>query len=244
MTVRLKCVLRYDGSSYHGWQVQPNALTVQQVVGEAFFQLLGHPVDLTGCSRTDTGVHAREFVFHTDLSLSFPPQRLPVALQAFLPPSVRLISAQQVEDSFHARYSVRQKTYRYYISLSPVSDPFLYRRALHWPKRLNVADFCLGAGAFVGRRDFSSCMAAGSKITDPVRTVSACRAWQEGELLCLEITADGFLYNMVRIIVGTLLQYAGDGDKMDLGAVLEAKDRSRAGFTAPPDGLYLWKVEY
>ena len=242
--MRLKLVFSYDGTPYHGWQVQKNVVTVQGTIGDAFVRLLGRTVDLTGCSRTDTGVHARNFVCHTDVDLPFPPAKLPVVLNAFLPDSIALLSAQEVSEDFHARYSVKTKTYRYRIYPSPIRDPLRDKRVLFWHKPVDLARFEQGASLFVGKRDFSACMASGSKITDPVRTVTHCRGFQQGDELCLEISADGFLYNMVRIIVGTVLSYACGGGVEDIPAVLASGDRTRAGFTAPACGLYLWQVDY
>ncbi len=242
--MRVKLTLRYDGTCFHGWQVQKNAVTVQETLGEAFFSLLGKRVDLTGCSRTDAGVHARAFVCHTDLDVSMPLLKLPVALNCFLPHSVALLSAEKAPDDFHARYSVTTKTYRYYILPSPVRDPFRAKRVLFWNKPLDQERFCRLAPEFVGKHDFSAFMAAGSKITDPVRTVTDCRAFREGDCLCLEITADGFLYHMVRIIAGTLIFHSSGRPSEPICEILSSRDRGRAGFTAPPDGLYLWRVDY
>lgn len=242
--MRVKLTLRYDGSEFHGWQVQKNALTVQETLGKAFFSLLGKTVDLTGCSRTDAGVHARSFVCHTDLESSIPLNKLPVALNRLLPPGIALLSAQQAPDDFHARYSVKTKTYRYYIHPSPLRDPFRAKRVLFWNKPLDGEVFCRLAPQFVGKHDFSAFMASGSKITDPVRTVTDCRGFWDGDCLCLEITADGFLYHMVRIIAGTLIAHSGGRPGEPICDIIASRQRSRAGFTAPPDGLYLWRVDY
>ncbi len=242
--MRLKLTFSYDGTPYCGWQVQKTVPTVQGTVGEAFARLLGTSVDLTGCSRTDTGVHARNFVCHTDVSLPFSPSKLPVVLNSFLPPSIALLRAEEVAPDFHARYSVKTKTYRYRIYPSAVRDPLRNKRVLFWHKSVDFSRFEEGASHFIGKRDFSACMASGSKITDPVRTVTLCRGFRWDDELCLEIAADGFLYNMVRIIVGTLLSYACGGAVEDIDEVLLSRDRTRAGFTAPPEGLYLWQVDY
>ena len=218
--MRLKLTLRYDGTHFHGWQVQKNAVTVQKVLGDAFLSLLGFRPDLTGCSRTDTGVHAREFVCHSDMDPTIPLDKLPLALNRYLPKGVALTSAERVAEEFHARYSVKTKTYRYYILPSSVRDPLRADRVLFWPKPLKEDRFCLLAPDFAGKHDFSAFMAAGSKITDPVRTVTDCRAFREGDCLCLEITADGFLYHMVRIIVGTLLSLSSGSEGRSIAEII------------------------
>ena len=165
-----------------------------------------------------------------------------------LPPDVSVTAAAPVADDFHPRYTVLTKEYVYKILVSPVPDPFLYGRVWHYPKKLlpDAAERMDAAAAeLVGRQDFASFMAAGSKITDTVRTVSDCRVRRDGDLITLTIAADGFLYNMVRIIAGTLLLAgAGKLDRAGMRRIIDAKDRAAAGATAPPEGLYLNRVTY
>lgn len=241
--MRIKLTLTFDGSAFHGWQAQKNALSVQKTVSDALSSLFKTECGVTGCSRTDSGVHARRFVCHTDISRPFPVERIPAALNSMLPASVAALSAERVPDSFHARYSVKIKTYRYYILDRDQRSPLLEGRVCHWRRPLDENIFFDSCSLFEGKKDFASFMAAGSDITDTVRTVYSCRGFRDNGLLVLEIAADGFLYNMVRIIAGTLME-AASGRELDVADAIASRDRSKAGFTAPPQGLYLWSVEY
>ena len=243
MRVRIKLCLAYDGTSFHGWQVQDNAVTVQGTLLRALEKLYKKPVELHGCSRTDAGVHARSFICHMDVDTFIPLDKLPIALNCLLPETVSVISAETVKDDFHSRYDVKNKTYRYYIRHSQLRDPFRADKCLFWNRPLDHKRFIEGCRYFIGKKDFAAFMAAGSNIRDPVRTVFDCIAFENGEDLVFSVTADGFLYNMVRIMVGTLIKYSQDED-YNIPAVIASLDRTRAGFTAPPGGLYLWEVQY
>ena len=249
--MKLLLRLKFLGTDFCGWQFQPNARTVQKVLTDAARELLGADCRITGCSRTDSGVHANDFAATLECGdgvCTIPPERLPAAFAVKLPHDVSVLSATPVAADFHPRYDVLYKEYIYRILLSPVPDPFLCGRVWHYPKRLlpdaeERMNAC--AAALVGRQDFASFMAAGSKIEDTVRTVKYCTVRHEGDLLTLQIAADGFLYNMVRIIAGTLLLAgAGKLNADGMRKIIAAKDRAAAGATAPPDGLYLNKVVY
>ena len=249
--MRYKLTLRWRGTDYCGWQVQPGVATVCGTVQDAVEKLFGRRGELTGCSRTDSGVHANDFAAALELPLAdcpIPCARIPAAFAMRLPHDVSVTAAAPVADDFHPRYTVLTKEYVYKILVSPVPDPFLYGRVWHYPKKLlpdAAARMDAAAAALVGRHDFASFMAAGSKITDTVRTVSACRVQRAGDLIIMTIAADGFLYNMVRIIAGTLLLAgAGKLDATGMQRILEAKNRAAAGATAPPEGLYLSRVTY
>ncbi len=243
--------IKYLGSSFCGWQYQPNARTVQNTLTAAAEKLFGERCNITGCSRTDSGVHANDFCATVELSENanrIPLDRIPTAFSPFLPSDIAVISAKTVDDSFHPRYDVKYKEYIYKIHIGKVSDPFLYGRVWHYDRQLcDDASLRMNecASALVGKHDFASFMAAGSKIEDTVRTVKYCTVAQDGEIITVRIAADGFLYNMVRIITGTLvLAGAGRLDKDGMEKIVAAKDRAAAGRTAPPDGLYLNKVVY
>lgn len=243
--------IKYLGSDFCGWQYQPNARTVQGTLTEAAEKLFGEHCNITGCSRTDSGVHANGFAATVELSDAankIPVERIPTAFAPFLPDDVSVFSAEKVSDDFHPRYDVKYKEYIYRIYVGAYKDPFLFGRVWHYDRKLladaaSLMNEC--AAALVGKHDFASFMAAGSKIEDTVRCVKYCTVGQEGDIITVKIAADGFLYNMVRIIAGTLiLAGAGKLDKEGLAGIIEAKDRAAAGLTAPPDGLYLNKVVY
>lgn len=243
--MRVALTLIFDGTHFCGWQAQKNGQSVQETVCGAFFKLFGQRVAVTGCSRTDSGVHALAYVCHADLPTPFEAGRLPVALNFHLPASVRVKDARVVSDDFHARYSAQGKTYRYLIYNAPHFSPFYEKRAFWVSQPLDWGTMTEEASAFVGKKDFVSFMASGSSITDTVREVTSARVFPaEDALCCFEVTADGFLYNQVRIMAGTLIDRAlgrlGDA----VHTILEAKDRNLAGATAPACGLYLYRVHY
>ena len=249
--MKLLLRLKFLGTDFCGWQYQPNARTVQGTLTAAAREVFGTDCRITGCSRTDSGVHANDFAATLELPFAdcpIPCARIPAAFAMRLPPDVSVTAASPVADDFHPRYTVLTKEYVYRILVSPVPDPFLYGRVWHYPKKLlpDAAERMNAVAAeLVGRQDFASFMAAGSKITDTVRTVSDCRVQRTGDLITLTIAADGFLYNMVRIIAGTLLLAgAGKLDRVGMRRIIDAKDRAAAGATAPPEGLYLNRVTY
>ena len=245
------CTVAYVGTHFCGFQAQPKRRTVQGVLTESAESVFGCPVLVTGCSRTDSGVHAEEFFLTlepTDGVLRIPPENLPLAFRRYLPPDLALFSARLVEDGFHPRYDARWKEYHYKIHAVRVADPFLYQRVWHMPvpflpdalERMNEA-----ATHLVGTHDFSAFRSEGSPTRSPVRTVFACRVEREGNIYTVKIRGDGFLYNMVRIIAGTLVSVAtGQISPRRVKDILLAKKRPSAGPTAPPDGLSLCRVFY
>ncbi len=244
--MKLLIEISFLGTAYCGFQVQPNGISVQKTVQDAAEMLFG-PVSLTGCSRTDSGVHARSFICTVEGEGCgrIPPDRVPIALNTFLPPDIAAKSARIVDDSFHPRYSAKGKEYRYLILNSHIHDPFLEGRVYRYPGELDATLMDALAADFIGRHDFAAFMAAGSSVTDTVRTVSMCRVDREGELITFSVVADGFLYNMVRIMVGTLIDTSqGRLEDNSIRSIIASRDRRRAGFTAPPEGLYLWEVYY
>ena len=244
-TRNLLLQLRYDGTNYHGWQIQQNALSVQQVLQDALFPILGGPHELKGCSRTDTGVHADEYDVSVRTASQIPCDRLQAALNVRLPRDIAVRACRPVPDDFHARYSCIGKEYIYQIWNDPVRDPFLDRYVLHYPYPLDDALLHRCAQDYVGTHDFSAFCSAGGKKHDPVRTVRHFDVTRDGALLRMTVAADGFLYNMVRIMVGTLLRIAQGKIAPDaIPSILAGKDRSRAGLTAPACGLRLHRVFY
>lgn len=240
--------LKYDGRDFCGWQVQDGLRTVQAVFQETLWDVLKETVPIHGCSRTDSGVHANEFCVNFRTECAVPCDRLPLALNAKLPPDIAAFDCIQVPDDFHARYDCRGKQYRYLILNAPLRDPFLHARTLWYKYPLDAAFLDAQAQDYLGTHDFSAFCAANSDVKDKVRTVSQCnvrRLTDSPELLEFTVTADGFLYNMVRIMVGTLLQMAaGRLDRDTIPAILASGDRGKAGFTAAACGLYLNKVLY
>jgi len=240
--------LSYLGTAYHGFQVQDNAPTVQGVLTSVCRELFGNSAAVTGCSRTDSGVHARKYfcTLESDLPGFMPTEKIPLAINTRLPADIRVRSAREVGESFHARYSVKEKEYIYLIYDKRPEDPFLYGRVWNYGRELDVEKMDLAAKALVGKHDFSAFCAAGSGVKGThERTVSALDVERERECVKITVRADGFLYNMVRIIAGTLT-LAGKGELgfEDMRQILESKDRARAGMTAPPEGLCLNDVIY
>ena len=203
--------LAYKGTNYSGFQVQPNGVTVCAVVQDAMQSVFGTRPDVKGCSRTDAGVHARRFALNFHYDGRIPVQRIPLALNARLPMDVRALAAQQVPDDFHARYAAHAKTYHYRLRCSAVDDPFDYETCHRVNGPLDLTAMQAAAAHFVGRHDFLALCASGSSAAahgDTVRTITACTVQQDGELYTLSVTADGYLYNMVRILAGTVLAFA------------------------------------
>ena len=238
--------LSYDGAAYHGWQIQDNALTVQQVFQEALQKITGLTEDIKACSRTDTGVHAREFCVSLKTESPIAPERLLAALNHYLPEDVAVRSVEQVPLDFHARYSCKGKEYVYQIWNHPVRDPFLKGRALHYWYPIDEELLNRAAVHYLGAHDFSSfCTLDRREKGDLTRTVFTSKVERAGDLVNFTVAADGFLYNMVRIMVGTLLRVQqGKFTPEDIPGILEAKDRKSAGPTAPACGLYLNRVFY
>lgn len=238
--------ISYDGSRYHGWQVQENALAVQAVFQKALLAVTGKQEDIKACSRTDTGVHAREFCVSVKTESKIPPQRLPAALNRSLPPDIAVKACRPVPMEFHARYSCKGKEYTYEIWNHPVRDPFLESRALHYWYPIDEGLLDRAAKGYLGKHDFSSfCTLDRREQGDLTRTVTEAKVERRGDLVVFTVAADGFLYNMVRIMVGTLLRIQqGKFSPEDIPKIIEAKDRAAAGPTAPACGLYLNRVFY
>jgi len=242
---RILLTISYDGTAYHGWQVQPNAVTVQAVMCQALGQILKTKVSVTGTSRTDAGVHAREFTCHFDCEDNIPNQAFLRGLNSVLPPDIAVIDCKEVPLDFHARYNAKGKTYCYYIYNSNKKDPFRSRYAWQIERPLSVEKMNAFAEKIKGEHDFYAFSSSGSNVQETVRTISECFVTKSGDDIKITVTADGFLYNMVRIITGTAVAVSdGKIDVEDIADILNSKRRERAGITAPPQGLFLEKVHY
>lgn len=236
--------LEFDGTNYHGWQKQKNALTIQQVVEDVLKQIMKEDIDVIGCSRTDAGVHAYEYVCNFKCNNSIPANKIPYALNSILPDDIAILEAKEVNENFHSRYNTIKKTYCYKVLNRPFKSAFKGNYTYHWPYDLDIKGIIEASKCFIGKKDFKAFMASGSSVNNTIRNITNISIQIPYEdMLYIYITGDGFLYNMVRIIVGTLL-FVGNGklNKKELIDIIESKDRKRAGVTVPPQGLYLYKV--
>lgn len=238
--------IQYDGTDYCGWQRQPNERTVQGEVEKVLTKLCAMPIQIEGSGRTDGRVHAlgQRATFHGEFSI--PTGRIPFAGSNLLPPDIVITRAVEVPAGFHARFSAKGKKYTYRIVNSSQRDPFRRNYAYFVPGDLDEEAMKRGAEAIVGTHDFKCFQAAGQNPKmDTVRTVSSLELSRWGDTITLDVVGSGFLYNMVRIITGTLLDVGmGKIEARDMGRIIESKDRSKAGHTAPPQGLYLTEVYY
>lgn len=238
--------ISYDGRNYCGYQKQKNGVSVQEKLTEAASSLFGEGTKITGCSRTDSGVHAVAFKAMLESENAvINPEKLPRAMNAHLPSDISVRDASEADADFHPRYSVREKEYRYVICNASTRDPFTSGRAYFLPKKIDAVVMNEAAQLFVGTHDFRAFMASGSKIEDTVREIYSCSVIREGDTVTVSVRGNGFLYNMVRIIVGTLISVSeGKISKDEIAKIIESKDRKNAGPTAPAEGLYLYDVKY
>lgn len=242
---KLLITLSYDGTNYHGWQVQNNAVTVQQVFQDAVEKVTGLRSPVAGCSRTDAGVHANMFCLSMETEMNIPETNMVKALNAALPGDIAVKSVRQVPDDFHARYSCKGKEYIYRIYNGQERSPFEERYSLHYryPIDIDLLNSC--CCFFSGTHDFVGFSSSGRSVTDTVRTIKKLGFEQDKDIITFKIEADGFLYNMVRIIVGTFLSVAqGKTMREELGDIIASGERNRAGITVPPQGLFLNRVFY
>jgi tRNA pseudouridine38-40 synthase len=241
--------IKYLGTNFSGFQVQPDKRTVQGELCRAMNSVFGVPTKVTGCSRTDSGVHANEFCITVENEGgTVPPDKLPLAIARFLPEDISLLFAKECDRDFHPRYDAIGKEYLYRIYNSRVCDPFEYGRAWFLPRLIDDAGIDkmkAAASHLIGCHDFSAFMASGSDTEDTVRTVDYITVERREKIIEIKIHANGFLYNMVRIIVGTLTEVAhGRFSPDDVSEMLASCDRKNTGMTAPPEGLYLNRVDY
>ena len=241
----IKLFIQFDGTNYHGWQVQPNANTVQSEVSRAVSAVVGEDIKVIGCSRTDAGVHAKSYVCSFKTTSPIPEDKLPFAINAHLPSDIVCFCASEVPSDFHAIASTRRKRYIYKIENSRIPDPFLRNRVWNLKGTLDLQKMQEAASHFLGTHDFVAFSAAGAQVKSTVRTIFEISVTRDGDIITVNVSGDGFLYNMVRIITGTLVWVGlGKINPEDIPKIINSKKRENAGVTAPPDGLYLWEVEY
>ncbi len=237
--------LAFKGTRYHGFQVQKNALSVCEVFQNAAENILGVRGDVKGCSRTDAGVHANMYCLSVKLASSLPCSRLLAAFNHLLPKDIAVLDAAEVPPDFHARYSCVEKQYLYKIHNSRVKDPFSPELSYHFPRRLDAQALDAEAKAFLGEHDFRAFQSSGAKEGGTTRRITQCDVCREGDKVLFTVTGNGFLYNMARIMAGTLVYIAmGRIASGGIPQIILSGDRSRAGKTMPAQGLYLNKVSY
>jgi len=243
--INVKLTIQYDGTNYCGWQKQNNGISVQEEIENAIHRLTGERVDLIGSGRTDKGVHALGQVANFTTNSTIPPDRYKYALNSILPQDISIISSELVPDSFHSQYDAKGKIYKYTIYNREVRNPIYNRYAYHVPVKLNLNSMRKGAECFLGSHDFKAFMASGSSAKSTIRNIRSISLDKKDDFIFLTIEGNGFLYNMVRIIVGTLVE-VGLGKKQwqSIPHIIESKDRKMAGHTAPAQGLCLEKVYY
>lgn len=243
---RYKLLVAYDGFAYSGWQVQPGFKTIQGEMERCFREFARDKVIVHGSGRTDRGVHAREQSAHVDLPFAVAPQQVMRALNARLPPDIRLLNVRRAPPGFHARRSAASKEYRYLIWNAPVMSPFLYRYRMHIRGRLDVGAMRKAARFLVGRRDFAALTANPRRsVESTVRTITRLAVSRRGREVAIAVRSDGFLYRMVRSIAGLLIRVGlGDLQPGEAQKILERRERTAVVPTAPPHGLFLWKVYY
>jgi len=237
--------LAYDGTNYHGWQVQKTDVSVAGTVEKALTQICKEPVKVVGCGRTDAGVHALRYCANFKTDCAIPIDRVPLALNTHLPFDIAASAAVEAPEDFNAILSCEKKEYVYKIVNTRLRDPFLNDRACFYPSPLDYGRMEAAARDFEGTHDFAAVRSVGTDVKSTVRTIYWCEMEREGELFTMRVCANGFLYNMVRAIMGTVV-YAGLGklDPAAIPALLETGDRRLTGPTMPPQGLYMSRVWY
>ena len=237
--------LMYVGTAYHGWQIQKNAATVEETLEKALASVVGHAVKCVGAGRTDAGVHAEVYVANFHTSSKIPCDKLPLAVNTRLPEDIVVVKATEVPDEFNAIGSCLKKEYTYRIYNSRLGNAFYVNRAWFYPKRLDETVMQAAADCFVGTHDFAAVRSVGTETRTTVRTVHYFNITRNGELIECRVCANGFLYNMARAMVGTCV-YAAEGKfpPEAVSDILEGRNRTDAGPTSPPGGLYMTKLWY
>ena len=246
MAVRkIKLTIQYDGSSYHGWQIQPGFETVQETLNEAISSLIGRKVHVTGASRTDAGVSALGQVAVMEIDSPIPTENLAKAITDRLPPEISVIEAVEAEDKFDVIGDAKSKVYQYTVYNGPHRPILRIKHCWHIPDKLNIEQMNKAAQLLIGKKDFRSFASAADKREDSVRTISRCEVKAENDWVYIDVEGDRFLYNMVRNIVGTLVEVGVDRWPAEkIKETLEAKDRTAAGPIAPAQGLCLMRIKY
>jgi len=250
--LRYKACISYDGTDFYGWQEQVNFPTIQAEIQTALERISGERIGVTGAGRTDSGVHAVQQVAHFNWDHALPPDKLRLALNAIIPPTIRILEIQEVSGDFHARYDAQSKSYIYRIDTQRIYNPFFYRYSLHYFNELDIPLLMKSAKILEGKHDFVAFQATGTELTTTVRQIFCVEVLPELQdpsldysLLCIRFEATGFLRKMVRFMVGTLLEIAsGKRDPDDASRALQTGDRKHVGVPAPARGLLLEKVKY
>ena len=245
MMKRIKLTVAYDGTDYCGWQVQPNGMTVEEILNWELSALTGEEVKVIGASRTDAGVHAEGNVAVFDTETGIPAERIAYALNCRLSEDIVAVRSEEVPGDWHPRYQCSVKTYEYRILNREMPDPVCRRSTVHVSYPLNLGDMRTAAGYLKGEHDFKSFCSPHTEVKDTVRTVHSLEIEKEGDIITVRISGNGFLYNMVRIIVGTLINVGrGACPPEKVKEILEARDRRKAAATAPAKGLVLKYIRY
>jgi len=241
----IKLTIEYDGKDFNGWQKQSTKLNIQGEIERAIQDITGEEVELIASGRTDAGVHALGQVANFKINSNIPVEKFPIALNTKLKRSIRILEAEEVEERFHSRYNCKKKTYRYIINNSENGTAIYRNLEYNFSQKLYLEKMQEAVKFFLGEHDFKGFKASGTSSKSSVRTVYDAQVYKKDDRVIIELTGNGFLYNMVRIISGTLVD-VGTGKILpeQIPGIIESKDRTRAGKTLPPQGLYLVKVEY
>ncbi|KAJ52258.1 tRNA pseudouridine38-40 synthase [Clostridium tetanomorphum] len=243
----IKLLIEYDGTNYSGWQKQKmeNIKTIQGTIENSISNIIEENTEIIGCSRTDAGVHAKGFVANFKTNSRIPSEKFKYAINNLLPEDIVILDSKEVDLDFHSRYSCIGKRYIYKILNRENASPILRNYSYHIKKSLDIDRMYKASKYFIGRHDFSAFKSSGSNVQSSIRTIIDTEIYRKDDLLIFAVSGDGFLYNMVRIIVGTLIEVGiGKRESDDIVAILESKDRKKAGPCVPPMGLYLDKVFY
>jgi len=241
----IKLVIEYHGKSFNGWQKQPNKLNIQGEIEQAISSITGEEIEIIGSGRTDAGVHALGQVANFKTNSNIPIEKFPLAINSKLKKSIIIKSAEEVEERFHSRYSVHSKKYRYVINNAPTGTAVYRELEYQFPIKLDVEKMQKAAKYFEGEHDFAAFKASGTSSKNSVRKIFKAEVFEKDERVCIELTGSGFLYNMVRIISGTLLDVGiGKIQPEEIPQIIKDKDRKQAGKTLPAVGLYLVEVNY
>lgn len=241
----IKITLEYDGTNYYGWQRQKGMKTIQGEIEEALFVVTKERCEVTGSSRTDAGVHAKGFVANFKTNSKVPPNKFREALNVKLPNDIVILKSEKVEDEFHARYYAKGKTYEYYILNDEVPSALMRNQVYHYKYDLDIEEMKIAAKQFIGTHDFSAFKTQGSSVKGTIRTIFDVKVEKIEKIIKISVSGDGFLYNMVRIIVGTLINVGrGKTNSSSITEIINKKDRNLAGDCVPPNGLLLKEVYY
>ena len=241
----IKLTIEYDGKDFNGWQKQPNKLNIQGEIERAIKDITGEEVDLIASGRTDAGVHALGQVANFKTDSNIPVEKIPIALNTKLKRSIRILVAEEVDERFHSRYNCKKKTYRYVINNSANGTAIYRNLEYNFSQKLNVDKMNEAVKYFIGEHDFKGFKASGTSSKSSVRTIYDAKVYKNGDRVNIELTGNGFLYNMVRIIAGTLIEVGIEKILPEqITDIINSKERIKAGKTLPPNGLYLVRVEY